>query len=308
MRRTILSAAVLLCCAVLGAQTTSEQFKARHQRQVKNVGASGVGVENIIDRWEEAFPDDPDMLEARFSYYASKSCKVEVVRKDAERFLGNKPLMSIPDSTGKNVNFFQESFYDDSLFALGLKAIDRAIAVSPDNIGYRLEKITALLSYEKESPDLAGEELLSLIDYETSSHPEWNLWGAEVKEDDFVGMVQEYCWMFFHTGTPNSMETFKTVSERMNKLYPSNTTFIANLGSYWLVGQKNTKKALKCYNKVLKLDPSDYTAAKNCVLAARTERNLKLEKKYLPQLIANCTDEAEKASCEARLAVISGMK
>ena len=61
----------------------------------------------------------------------------------------------------------------------------------------------------------------------------------------------------------------------------------------------------KWYNKVLKIEPDNYTAAKNCVLLARTEKDTKLEKKYLPALIRATDSEMERASCEARLAVLN---
>ena len=55
------------------------------------------------------------------------------------------------------------------------------------------------------------------------------------------------------------------------------------------------------YGKVLKINPKDYTAIKNCVLMARKNKDVKLEKKYLPMLIAVTEDDMERASAEARL-------
>ena len=49
------------------------------------------------------------------------------------------------------------------------------------------------------------------------------------------------------------------------------------------------------YNKVLKKNPDDYATIKNCVLLARNDKNVKLEKKYLPMLIRVTPDETEKA-------------
>lgn len=55
----------------------------------------------------------------------------------------------------------------------------------------------------------------------------------------------------------------------MNKLYPKNTAFIDNIGSYWLVSEKNYKKAISFYKKALKLDPEDVAAIRNKKLAER---------------------------------------
>ena len=73
------------------------------------------------------------------------------------------------------------------------------------------------------------------------------------------------------------------------------------MGSYYLVVQHEGKTALKYYNKVLKKEPDNYTAIKNCVLLARDAKNLKLEKKYLPALIRVTQDDAERAAAQARL-------
>ena len=106
---------------------------------------------------------------------------------------------------------------------------------------------------------------------------------------------------FYRYGTPGSYEAMKKVSETMLKLYPKNVEFMNNLGSFWLVFKKNNRQALKWYNKVLTIDPKNYPAAKNCVILARNDKNLKLEKKYLPALIAATESETERASYQKRL-------
>ena len=73
-----------------------------------------------------------------------------------------------------------------------------------------------------------------------------------------------------------------------------------NLGTYHLVAKEDYKTALKYYNQVLKRYPEAYTAIKNCVLLARRQKNVKLEKKYL-QKLAVYGGEADKLSAQARL-------
>ena len=50
------------------------------------------------------------------------------------------PLLSLKDSTGVDVYYFQESFYDDEGYGKAIKAIDKAIRLSEDNLGYRFAK------------------------------------------------------------------------------------------------------------------------------------------------------------------------
>ena len=75
-----------------------------------------------------------------------------------------------------------------------------------------------------------------------------------------------------------------------------------------LIAKKNDKAALKYYNKVLKKEPDNYTAIKNCVLMARRDKNVKLEKKYLPMLVKYSPDETEKISASARLEALNSKK
>ena len=296
MKRILIAAALLL--SVL---CNAQDFKAQYDRQIRMVGYSGVGVETILDRWEAAEPDNTTMLEGRFQYFFSKSKSSSVVAKDQAKFLGAEPIVTLKDSTGKDIRYFEEDFFVDSLFARSQKAIDRAIALEPSDLAWRIDKISALILYEKESPDLAAEEIIKMADYQASKHPEWTHYGQPSSEDTFIQAVQEYCFTFYRIGSPSSYEQFRKVSERMNKLYPKNTDFLSNIGSYYLVCQDSPKKALKWYEKALKINPADYSSARNCVLVARRAKNVKLEKKYLPYLINSTADEIERQGYQARL-------
>jgi len=284
---------------------TQQAFKNKYDKQVRVVGTAGVGVEYILDSWAEAFPDDTDMLEGRFLYFFSKGQTTQVVPKKYDKFLGKKPVITLKDSTGVSVNYFEETFFVDSLFALSASAIDRAISLCPSEFSYRVDKITALISYEKESPDMATSEIVRLIDYNNTAKPSWTYCGNVMDPELFDSTIQEYCYNLFQFGMPGTMEAFRTISEKMISLHPKNVDYLNNMGSYWLVGKKDNRQALKYYNKALKIDPKNYSAAKNCVLLARKDKNEKLEKKYLPLLIAATESDTERLSCEARLKALS---
>ena len=300
MKRLTAIIAAVTICSLLSAQTEAE-FRSQYERQVKLVGPSGVGVEYIIGKWQKAFPESKDMLGAGISYYFDKSRKEEVVSKDQTSFMGEEPILTLTDSLGRKVNYFREFFYDDEIFSRSVKIADQAIALYPDDLSFRFYKLDALVAYEKESPDMACSELLSLIDYDQSSHPVWKEGDEVVEKDYFKASVQEYCHSFFTIASPASYESFRLVSEKMNKLYPNDTVFLSNLGSYWCVAAQNNSKALSYYKKVLKIDPKDYVAVKNCVLIARKDKNVKMEKKYLPTLIEVTPSEAERRAAQSRL-------
>ena len=235
---------IALFCLCLASQAqTSEQFKDKYQRQVRSVGPDGVGVEYILNRWEAAFPEDCDMLEARFNYYLAKSRSEEIKPMDASRYLGQKPVLTLKDSLGKSVNYFVVPQFSDSLFRISQKSIDRAIELAPDALVYRLDKIGALAAYEKDSPDMAATAMLDLIDYDSTVHPGWTFDGQAVSREEFESAVQEYCFLFYRTGSPNSYESFRILSERMLRQNPKNTLFLNKLGAYWQVARHDDKKA-----------------------------------------------------------------
>lgn len=301
MKRIAIAAAALLGALMLNAQTATEDYAKRMELLVGRVGPSGVGVETLLAKWEEVAPEDPMMLSYKFACYYSKAKREEVVEKPQAKFLGEKPLLSLKDSLGNDVNYFRETFFDDEMYGQASQAMDKLIRVKPLELGNRFAKITSLIEYEKESPDMAGATLKSLIDYHYTNKPKWVLDNKEILPGVFEEAVEEYCYSFFRLGTPAGYETFKSVSEKLLSYDPKNTSFLCNIGSYYLAYKKDFNQALKYYNKVLKIDPKNYTASKNAVLACRSMKNTKLEKKYLAMLCNNSPDENEKNAARLRL-------
>ena len=102
----------------------ADRFEQRYSLLVSRLGESGVGVETLIDNWEAADSLNPKVYMARFNYWLSKSRGDKVVQKYQKKYLGMAPLLSLKDSTGVDVYYFQESFYDDEGYGNAIKAID----------------------------------------------------------------------------------------------------------------------------------------------------------------------------------------
>ena len=263
MKKIAAAALSLLACMALGAQENAADIKAEYERQVRYVGLAGVGVETIINRWEAAAPEDSEVYVARFNYWLSKSAAESVViTRPQKRYLGNDPVMTLKDSLGRDVYYFEDVNYDDEAFGEALKAIDRAIELNPQEISYRFGKITSIMDYEKESPDMTAAELSLLIDDYQAGGEGWTYAGETLTQELFCQGISEYCYRFFRTASPASYEYFLEISEKMNKLYPDEVVFIDNIGSYWQVNG-DSRKALRYYRKALKIDPEDYAANNN---------------------------------------------
>ena len=65
MKRFIVFITLTLACVNVSAQLTSEEYKAKYERHVKNVGYDGVGVETLLDNWENPIPKSARIRLAR---------------------------------------------------------------------------------------------------------------------------------------------------------------------------------------------------------------------------------------------------
>lgn len=295
--------AVLAACVSVAAQTPSERYEPRYDLLVRQLGPAGVGIETVLNNWEAEDPSNPKMLVGRFSYYFNKARSEKVVTRHEKRYLGMEPLLSLKDTTGADIYYYNVAEFDDELYGKAIQAADNAIDKCPDRLDFRFMKANAYIAYEKESPDMALAYLLDLIKIDLNRGKAWEYDEKEADPGFFSDAMQEYCYSFYSIGSEASLEAFLTLSQAMNAAYPDNLAYLNNIGSYHLLASKDYKTALKFYNKVLKKDASDYTAMKNAALAARRMGNRKMEIKYLQMLLKHGPEE-ERQQVEARLNIL----
>lgn len=308
MKKILIMAALSLLPFAAVAQTTAEEYLERYNLLSSKLGLDGVGIETLLTKWEEAYPDDENMISASFLYYYTKCQTSATISSDKPTYLGKEPIIELKDSLGKPVYYFEDIVYDDEMFGKARQYIEKLNSLHPEKLENRLAAITALVNYEKGSPDMALSELNSLVDYNYTSHPSWTYSGNEADDETFKALMQDYCITFFRLGTPSGYEAFRSLSEKMLQYNPNNVLFLDNIGSYYLVGKKDNKNAQKYYDKVLKLKPDDITAIKNCIVMARTSKNTKLEKKYLPMMIKYGEDDASRKAAEVRLKYLNSRR
>lgn len=304
MKKIIMfAAALLLSYTAVMAQTESERYEQRYEMLASRLGPAGVGIETVLDNWAKVDSTNARMLLGRFSYYFTKAQTSEIVTKPQKKYLGMDPLLTLKDSLGNDVYYFQQNVFDDELYGQAIKAADKAISLWPDRLDFRFMKANAYIAYEKESPDMALAFLIALIDENGRRKNAWKYEGAEADPDFFEDAMQEYCYSFYTIGSDASREAFLTLSQKLSGLYPGNAGFMNNIGSYYLV-KHEYKTALKYYDKVLKKHPSDYTAIQNGLIAARRLKNEKLEKKYLTMMVKH-GPEKDKMTAQLRLDALS---
>ena len=301
--------ALALPLSLLGQTLTPEDYVRRYNNLTERVGAAGVGVETLLDKWAADYPDDLQQLLARFSFCFNKAQTTSVIQLAQDRYLGREPLIPMTDSLGRKANFFEDTAYDDEQFGLALEAIDRAIALNPDKLDLRMLRADALIAYEKGSPDMALVSLKALVDENFTKRPAWTHDSLEKVDDEvFKALMQDYCFTFFRLGTDASAEAVKGLTDHMLTRWKDDPMLLDNLGSYWMVCKKDYKKARKYYDQVLKKHPDDITAIRNGMLLARTTKDAKLEKKYLAMMAQYGETEMDRMSAKARLEALNQKK
>lgn len=304
MKKIIMfAAALLLSYTAVMAQTESERYEQRYEMLASRLGPAGVGIETVLDNWAKVDSTNARMLLGRFSYYFTKAQTSEIVTKPQKKYLGMDPLLTLKDSLGNDVYYFQQNVFDDELYGQAIKAADKAISLWPDRLDFRFMKANAYIAYEKESPDMALAFLTALVDENVRRKGAWEYEGTAADPDFFEDAMQEYCYSFYTIGSDAAREAFLTLSQKLSGLYPGNAGFMNNIGSYYLV-KHEYKTALKYYDKVLKKHPSDYTAIQNGLIAARRLKSEKLEKKYLTMMVKH-GPEKDKMTAQLRLDALS---
>lgn len=283
MKRIYVVFALALVSALSYAQSQSEVLEHRYNLLVEKVGLAGIGVETVLDAWEKVDSTNLNMQLGRYRYYLTKAQSTTVVAKPEKRYLGLEPILSLKDSLGKEVYYFQEPVFDDTLYGQAMKSMDKVIALAPDRLDFRFMKANTYITYEKGSPDMTLGYLLDLCDEAAARTKDWTFGQEKKGRDFFADAMQEYCYNLFLIGTPSSREAFVRLSRKLNGIFPEYLDFLNNIGSYQLMSQ-DYKGALKTYGKVLKKEPDNLTALQNCLLAARRMKNPKLIEKYNLQL------------------------
>ena len=283
MKKIYVVIAFALMSVLSYAQNQAEVLERRYNLLVEKVGFAGIGVETVLDAWAKVDSTNVNMQLGRFRYYLTKGQTTSIVAKPEKRYLGLEPVLSLKDSLGKDVYYFQEPVFDDALYGQAMKSLDRVISLAPDRLDFRFMKANTYMTYEKGSPDMTLSYLTDLCDEAAARTKDWTFGQERKGRDFFADAMQEYCYNLFLIGTPSSREAFVTLSRKLKAIFPEYLDFLNNIGSYQLMSQ-DYKGALKTYGKVLKKEPGNITALQNCLLAARRMKNVKLIEKYNVQL------------------------
>ena len=194
MKRIILITFILLGSFASQAQTSS-RYEQRYDLLVSQFGHAGVGVETVLDNWAKVDSTNAKMLYGRFAYMFTKAQTEQVEARPGKKYLGMDPVLTLKDTLGNDVNYFQVNSFDDDLYAESLKAADKAIYYWPDRLDFRFMKANAYIAYEKKSPDMALAYLMSLADENVRRKSSWVYEDEKVDQAFYeqYGFISSYC-------------------------------------------------------------------------------------------------------------------
>ena len=126
--KKIMTVALSLVC-LMSALSAQEKgmYEKKYDLLVSKFGPAGVGIETLLDNWEKEDSTNIRLLYARFDFLFTKAQSSKVVIKSEKKYLGMDPLLTLKDSLGANVYYYQETFFDDGLFGKAVKEVERAI-------------------------------------------------------------------------------------------------------------------------------------------------------------------------------------
>ena len=126
-------------CIAAQAQTAS-RYEQRYDLLVSQFGPAGIGVETVLNNWEKADSTNARMLQGKFAYLFTKAQTGVVEPHPGKKYLGMNPVITLKDSLGNDVHYYEVNVFDDELYAEALKAADKAVAVWPDRLDFRFMK------------------------------------------------------------------------------------------------------------------------------------------------------------------------
>ena len=119
MKKILYTILLLVTSAMLSAQTPSSRYEQRYDLLVSQFGPAGVGVETVLNNWEKVDSTNARMLQGRFAYFFTKAQTGVVESRPGKKYLGMDPVITLKDSLGNDVNYFEINVFDDELYDAG---------------------------------------------------------------------------------------------------------------------------------------------------------------------------------------------
>lgn len=287
-KRTIL---LVLGLNLLVSQAFGQNFKQQFNELFSEKDT--LGQIQLLEKWEKAEPDNPEMYVAYFNYYVQRSTQ-EIIA------IGNQPkgedVLEIidQDSTQQETvaYMYGDTYYDQALLEKGFDALDKGIAKNPTRLDMRFGKIYMLgqsADYERYTT-----EIIKTVDYSAVIKNSWTWADNKPLEDPknfMLGSIQGSVVQLYNTEDEVLLENMKRIVETVLKHYPDHVESLSNLAIIYLEIEEYDK-ALEPLLKAEKLAPTDYIVLANIAQTYKLKGNHKAAIKYYQKVVKYGDDDA----------------
>lgn len=279
-------ATVIFGLTLIFNQATAQTYKDQFNDLISKNDTTGQ--QQLLQKWEQADSNDPELFVAYFNYYVNQSRNEAITLGQNPKGENVLQIMD-EDSTQKEpVGYIYDgTYYTPELLYKGFDWINKGIEKFPDRLDMRFGKI--YMFGEIEDYENFTQEIIKTIDYSAINQNKWN-WAYNKPIDDsknvLLGSIQEYQVQLYNTENDSLLDNMKRIAETVLKYYPNHIESLSNISVVYLL-QKQYDKALEELLKAEKLNPQDYIVLGNIAQAYKlkgdTENAIKyyeLTKKY----------------------------
>lgn len=215
----------------------------------------------ILEKWEKADPNNPELFTSYFNYYFSQS-RQEFVSLTTDQPDGES--LSLQDSTGKTAGFLGSQIsYNQETLKKAFDKIEQGIKLYPNRLDMRFGKIYA--QGQLEDWENFTDEIVRTIRYSSENKNQWVWTNNEKKKDGkeiLLSSLQDYQLSLYNTGDDKLLINMRTIAEEILKYYPNHVASLSNLSiTYLLTGEY--EKGIEPLLRAEKLDPTDAIVLSN---------------------------------------------
>ncbi|HEY3403636.1 MAG TPA: tetratricopeptide repeat protein [Ohtaekwangia sp.] len=260
--------------------TASGQTRVEKFKQLKT-DKDTLGQRLLLEEWQNATPDDPELYASYFTYYIEKSRteKIRPVHTDQGKYL---PLK---DSAGHITGYmYGEATYNPDYLVPGFERIDEGISKFPDRLDMRFGKIHML--GEIHDYDSFTTEIVKCIVYSGVNKNAW-LWtmNEPVKnpKDFLLTNTQSYVNHLFSYGDVQ-VKNVRRIAEATLSVYRDHIMSLSNLGITYIL-EEDYEKALEALLKAEKKSPKDAVVMGNIAYVYSKLKDNKKAGEYYQKMI-----------------------
>ena len=251
----------------------------------------------VIEQWEQAEPESPDVYAAWYNYYI-KLAMTDVVALTTTAPEDNQEALQLMDSTGVVAGYmYGIESYNDSILQIGYQKLDTSIRRFPDRLDLPFGKVAMLFRQQLYAEVM--QELRHVLDRSEKNGNRW-LWTLNQPVDDgeyiLKESMQDYFAQLFDAG---QSDYASQLDEWMLQLYPTDIIFRSNKASLLAI-DKRYSEALPIYLSIYEDNPDDIIVASNIAHIYYTLGDKEAILKYYSKLV-QCGDSEIEAIAKQRI-------